>query len=427
MKMFPKMQDHTIDRLLRAQGGGSGKVLPPCREFDADLANAYVERSLTASETAGYEQHLAVCSPCRKSIVALTRMAQTDAEAARTDTAVGRTQGESRVKRWFGALTPPQWAMAAAAAIVLAITLPLILSSRTAQKNQPDAATELAQSQAANLSASEAAPGAAPAATATATNSAADAAREPSASGRAAASAEEKPAPVAETKKAAPAEPPAPGRDEAAATPAAAKPAESRPADQVVAKNDTQSTAGAPAPTTQPAAAEAPLPKIDEKEAKQLPNDKDAAKATTIKPGQTDGEARDKAEAAVRSEIAPPPVHGPRADSARQRRNEGVTTGVPGRAFRESSGGAASAPRAASRKVGNHLFWLRGETWTDKDYDPNKDMPVVTIIRDSDVYRDLLTKDEKIKPFLTGFAVDARVIFIFKGTVYKLIPQDGDR
>src|SRR4051812_37175517 len=98
MKMFPKMQDHTIDRLLRAQGGVSGKESPLCREFDADLANAYVEHSLTAGETARYEQHLAACSPCRKSIVALTRMAQADAEAARTDTAVGRTQGESRVQ-----------------------------------------------------------------------------------------------------------------------------------------------------------------------------------------------------------------------------------------------------------------------------------------------------------------------------------------
>src|SRR5205085_3068850 len=91
------------------------------------------------SETARYEQHLAACSPCRKSIVALTRMAQADVVAARTDTAVGRTQGESWAQRWLGALTPPQWAMAAAAAIVLAITLPLILSQHSAQKNSSPA------------------------------------------------------------------------------------------------------------------------------------------------------------------------------------------------------------------------------------------------------------------------------------------------
>src|ERR1044072_6667063 len=95
MKMFPKMQDHTIDRLLRAQSGGSGKELPLCREFDADLANAYVERSLTTHETARYEQHLAACSPCRKSIITLTRMAQADVAAARPAPPVGATTRRS--------------------------------------------------------------------------------------------------------------------------------------------------------------------------------------------------------------------------------------------------------------------------------------------------------------------------------------------
>ena len=64
-----------VAAFLASKGGGSGKDSRLCREFDADLANAYVERSLTASETARYEQHLAACSPCRKSIIALTRMA----------------------------------------------------------------------------------------------------------------------------------------------------------------------------------------------------------------------------------------------------------------------------------------------------------------------------------------------------------------
>ena len=68
--MFPKTQDHTIDRLLRVQGGGSGKESQPCREFDADLANAYVERSLTTGETARYEQHLATGQPLPPETVA---------------------------------------------------------------------------------------------------------------------------------------------------------------------------------------------------------------------------------------------------------------------------------------------------------------------------------------------------------------------
>jgi hypothetical protein len=427
MKMFPKTQDHTIDRLLRAQGGGSGKASPLCREFDADLANAYVERSLKASETASFEQHLAACSPCRKSIVALTRMAQADVGTARTDTAVGQTQ-ESWVQRWLGALTTPRWAMAAAAAIVLAITLPLVLSRLSLHKDQAVALNGQSTSQpAANPSASEVAQGAASGDAVTASNSTADAAREPNASGRATAAPSEKAASDAQAKKEAPAEPPTPSRDEAGATSATSQPAGPKPADKVVAKNDSPGQSGATAPAAPPAAAEAPLPKIDEEDAKHLAEDKDATKDTTLKPGQTGGEERAKTAEAVRaSDIAPPPVHGPRTDSPRQRHNEGVATGVPGSSFQPSSE-AVRAPHALSRKVGNHIFLLRSDVWTDKDYNSDKEMPVVTIIRDSDVYRDLLAKEAKIKPFLTGFAADQRVIFVFKGTVYKLIPQDGDR
>src|ERR1700754_3185866 len=118
-RMFPKTQDNTFDRLLRAQGRGPDNGPRLCQEFDADLANTYVEHGLTANETARYEQHLAACSPCRKSIIALIRLAQVEPAAARTDTAVGRTPTESPLRRWLGMLTPPQWAMAAAAAIVL--------------------------------------------------------------------------------------------------------------------------------------------------------------------------------------------------------------------------------------------------------------------------------------------------------------------
>src|SRR5690348_3615486 len=100
MKMFPKTQDNTIDRLLRAQGGGAGKESPLCREFDVDLANAYVERSLPASERAGYENHLAACSPCRKAIVALTRMAQAEPGAARGVAAAGQARGASPIRQW---------------------------------------------------------------------------------------------------------------------------------------------------------------------------------------------------------------------------------------------------------------------------------------------------------------------------------------
>jgi hypothetical protein len=54
-------------------------------------------------------------------------------------------------------------------------------------------------------------------------------------------------------------------------------------------------------------------------------------------------------------------------------------------------------------------------------------MPMVTIFRDSDVYRELFSKHSGMRPFLTGFAETARVIFVYKGMVYKLIPQEGSK
>jgi Putative zinc-finger len=427
MKMFPKMQDHTIDRLLRAQSGGSGKELPLCRQFDADLANAYIEHSLTSAETARYEQHLAACAPCRKSIVVLTRMARPDEVVAPAATAVRQTQGAPRVRRWLGALTAPQWAMAATAVIALAIALPLVLSHRSPQNEDALAVNESAPSaRAADSTAIE--PGQAFAADQASANSAdaPAAAREPNAKARVAASADENPEAVAEDRKTALAGSSA-GVD-SSATSAASQPAAPPSTDQVIAKADSQPQTSVPAPVAQPAAGEAPpLPKIDEKEAKQLPEDKDAAKATTLKPGQSGGEERPKAEGTVQADsIAPPPPPPPSraADSERsRRRDDTVASGPAASAFQPSR----EAVRGPSRRVNNHLFWLRGDVWTDKDYNPNKDMPMVTVIFDSEVYRDLLAKNAKIKPFLTGFPADARVIFIFKGTVYRLIPQGGDR
>jgi len=425
--MFPKTQDHTIDRLLRVQGGGSGKESQPCREFDADLANAYVEHSLTANETAGYEQHLAACSPCRKSIIALTRMAQADVVAARTGAAVERTRSESWAKRWLGALTAPQWAMAAAAAIVLAITLPLFLSQRTSPNHPPASINESAKPQA---EANSPAPGLAqeivPAAAAS--NSAADAAREPNTAGRVTAPTSEKSASVAETKKEAPAESPASSPDENSTPSGSSKLAESPPADQAAAKDVSKAQPGAPA--AQPGTSDAPLPKIKEEDAKHLADDKGATTDTTLKPGQGgNGEERKAAETAVRPDsIAPPPPPPSRAaESGRARRRDEEAVSGPSASRFQPSREVVRAPRGASRKVNNHIFWLRGDIWTDKDYNPDKQTSLIQVIRDSDVYRDLLEKDGKLNPFFTGFPADARVIFVHKGKAYYLIPQDGNR
>jgi hypothetical protein len=71
--------------------------------------------------------------------------------------------------------------------------------------------------------------------------------------------------------------------------------------------------------------------------------------------------------------------------------------------------------------MGKRFKFLSG-VWTDKNYKPDKEMPVVTIIRGSDVYKDLLTKHTGLKPYFTNFAEGDRVTVVYKGTVYKLVP-----
>jgi Putative zinc-finger len=423
MKMFPKTQDHTVDRLLRAQGGRRPDASPFCSEFDADLANAYVERRLPAGETSRYEAHLAACSPCRKSIVALTRMAQ--AETPRPDTPVVHTATVSPVKRWLGALATPQWALAAAAAIVLAITLPLVLSHRRAPDTTQVASDEVASAPpAVNAAAGGTEQKRAPEDSRPATENVASASAKTTArenSSEPDASAADKPVALAQAKKDAPAATPAPVNEQNGVASAASQPAAPTLADKMVAKNQTQTP-----PATPPAAAEAPA-SSGEKETRQAADSRDAVKPAATQPGRADDTERAKAESeAQNAAIAPPPAPPHLRRGASPKSNRGSRVAGPAiSAF--SSGSSNEVTRVPERKVADHLFFLRGGIWTDKDYDSGKDMAVVTIIRDSDVYLNLLAKDEKLKQLLTGFPAEARVIFVFKDTVYKLIPQDGDK
>ena len=83
----------------------------------------------------------------------------------------------------------------------------------------------------------------------------------------------------------------------------------------------------------------------------------------------------------------------------------------------------AEAVKPEERKFSGKKFLFLDGAWTDKDFDPNKDLPIVTIIRDSNVYSEVLNKRPGLKPFLTGFHASERAIIVYKGTVYKLIPQ----
>jgi len=437
--MFWKTEDRAIDKLLGAQRMRQDDPAQICREFDPDLANAYIEHSLTTTETTGYEQHLSACGHCRKNVVALARMAAADPAFSPIEAKSFALAGEARtgIKRWFGVMSAPQWAVAAAAVLVIAISLPLLLPS--GGRNSSDiqgASTQSEQAKADGepqraLDSSEAS-----ASRSAAANTSAQTGQQPGSNAQAKTERDQESpdkdllaiakGPVAEQPSA------GAGTGTTAPAPQQTQPtepkADSTTADQAAAKAAEQAPPVAPPPAPASRQDEPPLPKINPDDAKSLAQDKDSAQVAQLKPGVVGGEENKKKEATITGEanIAPPTK--PSSSGARER-SQGMKQGAPGSAnrFRDSNNEAARSA-SSTIKVGGRKFLLRNDFWTDKDYNPNKEMPMVTVFRDSDVYRELLLKDSgRMRPFLTGFAETARVIFVYKGTVYKLIPQEGSK
>jgi hypothetical protein len=430
MKMFRKTEDGAIDNLLRAHVGRADGPPALCREFDPDLANAFIEQNLTVRERARYEQHLSLCASCRKSVVVLARMADTDPAFMTADSSLrGAAQvPEPRWKAFFAPAFRPQWAMAAAAVIILAISVPLFLTRKDqgvnqrgqSQLTQPssstDAPAELKADQANSAGATVASDGLQPESS---PQAAARIQQERSAA---------KPAHSSEEPGESAEEPAAENASSAAGSAVAKaeatqpQPAESKTADQSTdqsASKDASREQAPAAPAPQQTAPESQLAKINPDEARRVPEqDKEKAAVSVLQPGRPDGDERAKRDAVVRpGEIAPPPPpnSGSRGRNAITSPSEGIKSRLsdPGR----SRGGASE------RKVGGKKFWLKDGTWVDKDYNPDKDMPVVSIIRDSDVYKEHLAKRQGMRSYLTGFDEDQRVIFIYKGTVYIIVPQ----
>ena len=428
--MFWKTQDRAIDKLLGAQRGRQNAPARICREFDPDLANAYIEHSLTATEATRYELHLSECAPCRKDIVALARMAEADTSVPRAEVRslalAGGTQ--TGVKRLLGAVSVPQWAMAAAAIIVIAISLPMLISRKD---TPPEQESVIANGESAP---SSAAPQSAPNPEAPKVVSAASRVQlEQQASGNAESKNEKERDQAAKSEIAKAVVPPAEtapaGVSGGAVAPAPpTEPAQNKPdsasADQAASKTAEQSQPAAPAPAPTTQQSETQLAKINPEDARRLPQKDDSAQVAQLPSARVDGEESRKQEATIRNNdsIAPPPKQsGPNVGTRRE------MTGGPGSAARFRAGRSEPPRGAPDRKVGGRKFWLRDNVWTDKEYNPNKEMPFVPVIRDSDVYRELLSKHSGMKPFLTNFEENATVIFVYKGTVYKLIPQESSK
>ena len=95
-----------------------------CEQFDAEAANAYLERALTKNALIAYEAHLADCVSCRRHIIALTRLMPAPIAVSEASAGTPHAPLKERLIEWFagwhlGALA----GLGAVAATVLVIAV----------------------------------------------------------------------------------------------------------------------------------------------------------------------------------------------------------------------------------------------------------------------------------------------------------------
>jgi hypothetical protein len=440
--------DDAIDRLLRSRASqirtGGGET---CAGFDADTANSYVERLLQPTERSVYEAHLAGCTPCRRAVTSLIKMAEP--EAAVSAPAVGGSQpGKSVIdsrerfawRRFAGTMLRPQWALAAAAIIVLAVTVPFFLSrqsqnlaardevaSRLPQEVHPArpnaAPAPQAEAAKAVIAANETRTETGPAITRRAAEGG-SAAVDLIADGRA--KSDKLVEEIETANRAQRREQDEDAKVQAQPAPTPATPAETGSSDRTALQENRKGEATS---TATQAKDDVALARIDEKETQRLPQgNKDTEQATVLKQAHAEEEKAKRPDATIRPGDSLPPA-APSSTVELRARGGALTQRPPKLAMRDSgSTSEAVKPKPREeRKIHKKRFLLRADVWTDKDYNPLKEMPVITIIRDSDVYREVMTKHGGLKPYFAGFGEHDRAIIVFKGTVYKLIPQDAGK
>jgi hypothetical protein len=350
----------------------------------------------------------------------------------------------ARLKALLSVFATPRYALAGAAAIVLAISIPLLISQKGNNARNP---SERAASTA-DSSRSDAPPQIAQAPAPSPGVVAYDKAGK------------DQPAQAVKNYSGEPESPATPSSSQAGAgtgtaaigaaapTPAAAEGETAKDSKKEEAKRDTATVADSQARANEPAAAgvartsepsvareaapPAPrvaerrdLPRIDSRDTLRVPdNDKDAP-VKTLKPGRSDGTVA-TADKPTGATIRPgDPSAQPPATSTESGRRKVMAEKA--KSLRDESELRKERARAsASRKIDNKTFFLIDDIWTDKDYRKDKELPVVTLSKESDVYKKLLQKHSSLQKFFTGFAANEKIIVVYKGTVYRLLPRDGN-
>jgi len=391
MKQSGKIKDRAIGNLLRTQISKPSNPHQACKEFDPDLANAYVERKMTGPSRAGYETHLSECAPCRQTVVALARLAAAERAPISAQVVSGRLSWLAPLEALVRGLSVVQWAMAATAVLVFAISLPVLLSrNRTDRALLAPGVTETSGGESAQAEPHQVSPAAkvSPEKSASMKSNDTKETNKSESNGLLAVNKEREDRTVSELKKTAPEVAPQ-------AIDETQRKAENQAAPQAPAQ---------PAPETQQA-------KVDSDRVREQQG-KDTAQPKPSPAEEKDAD-KEKSRRAESAAVPPPP---PAASSSRMK-------AAVGRLGLRDSAGEAVRPRSNYLELRGKKFFLIDGTWTDKDYSAEKDLPTITLVRDSNVYKELLAKRASLKPYLSYFTGNERAIICYKGTVYKLIPQ----
>lgn len=456
MEKSGNIEDQVMDNLLRNYIKQQRQPEINCEGFDPDLASLYLERVLTEKETARYEIHLYGCLTCRNSVVTLARLAEQDmplalaSPAREQQTHLAAVAGETKaarqpatdwlapLKQLLGLLTVPRFALGAAAVLALAISIPVVISQREKQDNAsetaaivipPSADKDAGQVAQAPLESFYSSNGSAQTHKDSASNSPKDAAGSTTGEAR--------PTPEiagvvsgAATGSAGAAPPPAETPAAAAEKKAAEKSDDTTVADNKARSEEAPGRAAEPPATavanTQPAPraserSRESLARIEPADALKPPKNEQDASSTTLKPGVSDGNVATAGKPAgptIRPEDAKvrPPA------SAAESGGRGLTTGKPKSLRSDSDVRKDRARASATRKVDNKTFWLIDDVWTDKDYQKEKELPVVTLTKENDIYKKAIEKHANLEKFIKGFAANEKIIVVYKGTVYRVMP-----
>jgi hypothetical protein len=446
MEKSGKIEDGVMDNLLQGFIKRQMKPGVVCEGFDADLANAYLERVMAAREQTRYESHLTECTMCRKQVIALAGLVDSEVAQVKVaavaagvpaspnqstaDASLVRPASEeqanwlARLKGWFGILATPRFALAATAALALAVAIPYVLvqNSKQSQSDVAQAAKEAGTA--------EQKPGQNIPPPSTSPNnhsnnpSPGETGQSPAGKQQPGEPKTSTPAPAAEGQ---PAEAAPGGAGTGTASPAKEEAvATDKEKSNEVAKTTSDTAGGTTQP--EPARNQPPEPekrdigRIDPNDAKRVDNDKgNASTPTTIKPGNNPSGPSREVAPTVRPE-SPRPAPAPSA------RSEAPPRSVGGRRFIPPSESARERANAsASRRVGKKTFWLVDDTWTDENYRSDKEMPIIPLIKDSENYKNVLEKHSDLKKFFSAFGANERAIIVRKEMAYKLIPQDGNK